>query len=227
MKEKIKKIILSLGADVCGIANIDRFTDTPQGFSPNDIFVDCKSVIVFGIALPKGLMQVDSRLIYGHFNNNSCQQVDTISFRAAKIIENKFGCYAVSIPCDGPYDFWDKNKMEGRGLISMKHAAVLAGVGTLGKSTLLINNRFGNLLTIGAILTNLKLHSDELCKGICIPECKKCIDSCPVSAIKDGNVIQKLCRNNTYDQNSRGFDVVNCNNCRNVCPMGYGDNPNK
>lgn len=224
MKEKIKEIILSLGADVCGIANIDRFTDTPQGFSPTDIFEDCKSVIVFGIALPKGLIQVDPRIIYGHFNNCSCQRVDTISFSVAKIIEKKFNCYAVSIPCDGPYDFWDEDNIEGRGLISMKHAAVLAGVGTLGKSTLLINSKFGNLLTIGAILTNLNMQSDELCESICIAECKKCIDSCPVGAIEDGNVNQKLCRNNTYNKNRRGFDIVNCNNCRNVCPIRYGNN---
>lgn len=224
MENRIKEIVLSLGTDVCGIANIDRFTDTPYGFSPTDIYADCKSIIAFGIALPKGLTQVDPRIIYGHFNNMSCSQVDEVSFRAAKIFENEFGCYAVSIPCDSPYDFWDEENKEGRGLISMKHAAVLAGVGTLGKNTLLLNNKFGNLLTIGAILTNLDMKSDELCESICITKCNKCVDSCPVSAIENGSVNQKLCRNNTYGKNKRGFDVVYCNTCRNVCPMRYGNN---
>lgn len=223
MKESIREIILSLGADVCGVTNIDRFTDAPQGFSPKDIFKDCKSVIVFGIALPKGLIQVDPQIIYGHFNNFSSQRVDAISFSAAKIIEEKFDCEAVTIPCDGPYDFWNERNLEGRGLISMKHAAVLAGIGTLGKSTLLINNKFGNLLTIGAILTNLNMLSDELSESCCISECKMCIECCPVNAIEDGSVNQKLCRNNTYDKNSRGFDIVNCNKCRSICPMRFGD----
>lgn len=223
MKEKIKEIVLSLGADVCGIANIDRFIDAPKGFSPTDIFSDCKSVITFGIALPKGITKIEPRIIYGHFNDISCLQVDVVSYRAAKIVEEEFGCYAVPIPCDSPYDFWDEENMEGHGLISMKHAAVLAGIGAIGKSTLLLNNKFGNLLTIGAILTNLNMQSDELCEGICIDECNKCIDSCPVGAIEGGYVNQKLCRNNTYGKNERGFDIVNCNICRNICPMRYGN----
>jgi epoxyqueuosine reductase QueG len=37
----------------------------------------------------------------------------------------------------------------------MKHAAVNAGIGALGKNTLLINKKYGNRLVIGAILTTL------------------------------------------------------------------------
>ncbi|MDF2520381.1 MAG: iron-sulfur cluster-binding protein, partial [Clostridia bacterium] len=68
MKNQIKELVLNLGADVCGIANIDRFSEAPAGFNPRDIFPYCKSVIVFGIALPKGLTMVESKLIYGYFN---------------------------------------------------------------------------------------------------------------------------------------------------------------
>ncbi len=223
MKEKIKEIVIALGADICGIASIDRFTGAPEGFSPKDIFAECKSVIAFGLALPKGVTQVDPQIIYGHFNDNSCLQVDTISFRASKIIEKEVNCYAVPIPCDSPYEFWDEENREGRGLISMKHVAVLAGLGIIGKSTLLINNKFGNLLTIGAILTNLDIQSDELCEGSCIDACNRCIDSCPAGAIANGEVNQKLCRDYTYGKNKRGFDIVNCNKCRNICPMRYGN----
>lgn len=223
MKEKIKEILISLGADVCGIANIDRFIHTPRGFSPADIFANCKSVIVFGIALPKGVAQVNPQIIYGHFNEHSAVQVDTVSFRAAKIIEKELDCYAVPVPCDGPYEFWDEENREGRGLISMKHAAVQAGIGTIGKNSLLINERFGNLMTVGAILTSLDIESDEFSGNVCIEGCSKCVDNCPVGAIENGRVNQKLCRNNTYGKNKRGFDIVNCNTCRTICPMRYGN----
>ena len=43
MKEKIKDIFINLGADVCGMANIDRFTDAPKGFHPTDIYDECKN----------------------------------------------------------------------------------------------------------------------------------------------------------------------------------------
>ena len=35
------------------------------------------------------------------------------------------------IPCDEPYEFWDDEKKHGRGILSLKHAGVLAGLGTI------------------------------------------------------------------------------------------------
>ena len=63
MKKQIKEFIMNLGADACGVANIDCFSEAPVGFHPKDIFGDCKSVIVFGIALPRRLTKVDPGLI--------------------------------------------------------------------------------------------------------------------------------------------------------------------
>lgn len=58
--------------------------------------------------------------------------------------------------------------------------------------------------------------------AVLIPGCHKCIDSCPAQAIKDGSATQKLCRLNTYGKTARGFDTVDCNKCRTVCPMRFG-----
>lgn len=222
MENKIKEILLNFGADVCGIANISRFSEAPAGFHPRDIFPDCKSVIVFGMVLPKGITKVEPRLIYGHFNYATCPEVDWIAFRAAKEIERLFDGYAVPLPSDGPYEYWDAEKLEGRGLISMKHAAVLTGLGTLGKNTLLLNEKYGNMLTLGAVLTELDLDSDPLAESICIDDCNLCIKNCPAQALDGQRVNQKKCRPNTYGTNSRGFNTVNCNKCRVVCPMKFG-----
>lgn len=222
MEDLIREIVLSQGADVCGIANIERFAEAPGGFSPSDLFESTVSVIVLGVALPKGLTKVQPRLLYGYFNEYCAGKADDIAFKAAKIIERRFNCTCVPIPCDSPYEYWDEESRTGRGLISMKHTAVAAGLGTLGKSTLLLNRQFGNLLTVGAILTDLDLPSDEMSESLCIPSCTKCIDSCPAGAICDGTVNQKLCRNHTYGTNKRGFGTTDCNICRVVCPMKYG-----
>lgn len=48
MKEIIRQMALSAGADICGFANIDRFKDAPKGYSPTDIYQDCKSVLAQG-----------------------------------------------------------------------------------------------------------------------------------------------------------------------------------
>lgn len=97
----------------------------------------------------------DSRLIYAYFNSFVCPQVDRIAYQTAAVLENTYYGTGVPLPSDGPYDYWDEQKMEGRGLLSMKHVAYLSGIGTFGKSTLLLNREYGNRLLIGCVLTDL------------------------------------------------------------------------
>lgn len=47
MEDRIKEILIKLGADICGIANVERFTNAPSGFYPTDIYKDCKSMLEF------------------------------------------------------------------------------------------------------------------------------------------------------------------------------------
>ena len=222
MKEQVRELVLSCGADLCGIAHADRFNDLSPGFRPADIYPDCKPVIAFATSLPQGLAKADSRFIYGHyFYSISCAEAEHVAFRATKQLEARFSCTAVPIPCNRAYEYWDEEKKEGKGLISLRHAAQRAGLGSLGKNTMLITKKYGNMVTLGAILTNLELPSDPLSEDICIPGCNKCIEACPVMAIdKDkGSVIQKLCRENAYGRSKRGFETVECNKCRIACPI--------
>jgi len=134
----------------------------------------------------------------------------------------QLGCFAVPLPCDGPYEYWETDNLRGKALLSMRHAAVMAGLGSLGKNTLLINNRYGNFLTVGAILTDLDLKSDPLSEELCIENCRKCLDYCPVHALDGTTANQKLCRQNAYIEHERGFTMTNCNICRTICPRRFG-----
>lgn len=78
------------------------------------------------------------------------------------------------------------------------------------------------LLNLGAILIDFSLDSDPYTENICIPGCRKCIDGCPGHAIsEDGHVDQKRCREMTYHRTERGFDTVDCNQCRMSCPVRF------
>jgi epoxyqueuosine reductase QueG len=222
MKDRIREIVMAEGADVCGFSDVERFADAPESFSPRDIWANCRSVVAFGIALPKGLIDVSPRIVYGHYNEVIKNKADLICAMSAKRIEKEFGGRAVPIPSDTPYDFWDESTLTGKGIISMKHTAVLCGLGTIGKSSLLLNPGYGNMLTLGAFLTDLELESDPLSEDICIPGCSKCIDACPPHAISDRSVNQTLCRPNTYSKTKRGFGTTECNRCRAVCPVRFG-----
>ena len=146
-----------------------------------------------------------------------------LTLKLSKEIEQKYNCNAVPVPCDAPNEYWEPDNMTAKGLISIKHTAVMCGIGSIGKSSLLINKEYGNRLIIGSILTDLELSSDPIQNDLCIPGCHKCIDNCPSKAINDnGTVTQKLCRMNAYGKTARGFDTVDCNKCRIVCPMRIG-----
>ena len=222
MKEAIRENILRLGADICGFAGIERFAQAPKGFHPLDIFPGCQSVIAFGLALPKGIYMAESRLVYSYYNSFVCAQVDRLAYQTASLVENTYQGTGVPLPSDGPYDDWDEEKMEGHGMLSMKHAAYLSGIGTFGKSTLLLNKDFGNRLVVGCVLTDLPIESDPMAADICPDGCDVCIKSCPVGAISNVGVEQKPCRINCYHKNKRGFDTVDCTRCRTACPLRFG-----
>ena len=42
----VKNLVKNFGADLCGIAAMERFKDAPEGFKPTDIYPDAKSVVV-------------------------------------------------------------------------------------------------------------------------------------------------------------------------------------
>ncbi|SHI15830.1 Epoxyqueuosine reductase QueG (queuosine biosynthesis) [Sporobacter termitidis DSM 10068] len=222
MKEEIRKLFKKLGADVCGIANIDRFGGAPAGFHPRDIYPECQSVAVFGVAIPRGLYEAGPRVIYNRFSAITKIELDRIAYNASLELERNYGGAAVPLPSDGPYEYWDAEKLEGRGLISMRHAAALAGLGAFGKSALLLNGKYGNTLNFGAVLLELDLPSDDDAESICLDGCRRCLESCPVGALDGTGANQKLCRPNTYFENARGFEITNCNSCRAVCPMRFG-----
>ena len=198
----------SLGADVCGFAEAEAFSGAPEGHRPGDLLPGCRTVVVFGMRIPRGLMEVPPRILYAHFNYFTPKELDRIAYLTALHIEDASGASAVPLPADGPYEEWEPETKTGRGLLSMKHAAVLAGLGQLGKNTLLLNETYGNLLNLGALLTTLPLPGDPPAKSVCIPGCRRCLDACPVHALDGTAANQYLCRGNAYGVNARGYYLL-------------------
>jgi epoxyqueuosine reductase len=132
------------------------------------------------------------------------------------------GITAVLIPSE-PYEYWDEEKREGKGILSLKHAGYLAGIGVLGKNTLLLNDSLGNMITLGAVLVNTELEGDTIAQyKICSEKCQLCIESCPAKALDGTKVEQKLCREKSNLVTKKGYALYTCNICRRVCPKGRG-----
>jgi len=221
LKQQIKTWALRHGADVCGIAPVRRFDGAPEGFHPRDIYPECRSVIVIGKSLPHGTIESEKIIPYSHFNNLIKPLLDQAVLNMATHLEIAGYC-TVPLPCDDPYDYWDEEKMEGRGILSMRHAARMAGLGILGKNTLLIHPVFGNLLRLGALLTSAVIEEDPIIeKEMCPDDCRLCLDACPAGALDGVTVEQKKCRLHSMRVTGRQFCIYGCNECTKACPHSH------
>lgn len=218
---KIKNIVLKNGADCCGIANVESFNQAPEGFKPQDIYSKCKSVLVFANRIPVAAIHAESCIPYTHINDIAMQKMDKMTLEISLSLQQE-GISSIVIPTDDPYEYWEPENTYGRAILSLRHAGYLAGLGYLGKNTLLIHKTFGNMIQIGALLLDIALEADQVIKEICPENCNLCLDNCPVYALDGITVNQKLCRPLSVYKNLKGYTLKKCYKCRKICPRMSG-----
>lgn len=86
--KQVKDILFGLGADLCGIASIDRFDDAPKGYHPTDILPTCKSVISFGCRFPAGTLRCNSPVPYTRVRNSITPKMDAMALDFCMEMEN-------------------------------------------------------------------------------------------------------------------------------------------
>lgn len=218
----VKGIAKELGVRECGIAGLDRFEGAPSGFHPRDIYPACRAVVVFLKEMPGESILLDNPIPYTHAAYQLYGELDRLGMDLCRALEAK-GAHAVPVPTDTPYLHWEAERSHGMGILSLRHAAVRAGLGVLGRNTLVINERYGNMVYIGAVLTDAPLKADPLIQGEACPAgCSVCLDGCPVGALDGTTVNQSLCRKQSFFKTPRGFDLYACNLCRRRCPLRLG-----
>jgi epoxyqueuosine reductase len=219
---RIKLLAKNLGADLCGIAPVDRFNSAPDGFRPNDIYSKAKSVIAYAKRLPIEVLYAESPIPYTHVNSLIAFEVDRLSLAFSLHLQD-MGITNVMIPSDDPYESWNQEQQHGQAILSMRHAGVFAGLGKLGKNNLLINEKYGNMVQLGAILTDCELAYDEIAEyDVCPDGCFLCIKSCPQNALNGNTVIQSECRKVSNYKNEKGYILKKCWTCRKICPNATG-----
>jgi epoxyqueuosine reductase len=213
----VKQQVQKLGAQLCGIAPVSRFSKAPEGFSPFDLFSGTRSIISFAKQIPRSLLDLPTFIPYTVSDSIVLSEAHRIAFELSLFIESK-GFQAVMVPSE-PYEYWDAETKTGKGLVSLKHLAYQCGLGVFGRNHLLYNPHIGNLMKIGAVLTDAILEPDEVLEQeICKPSCLLCTKSCPSGALSVSGVNQLLCRNFSETKNKKGIDVYTCVTCRKVCP---------
>ena len=165
----LKTLAQGLGADLVGFCALP----TPVlGFS---------YAVSLGVKLSDAVLKtIESAPSFVYFQHYRTANtlLDNIAFRVAREIE-KAGFSALPIAAsqslgkNNPY----------RGVYPHKTAAVLAGLGFVGKSGLFLNEKFGSKLRLATVVTDMPLvASRPIIENGC-GACTACVKACPAGAI--------------------------------------------
>lgn len=201
-KSELATIARKSGALVSGVANAEAFDAAPEGRRPTDILPKAKSVFVIGGAQPRaGDWQSPN---YQHMEvTSTSDRMQTLALKMARIIEDRFGYYAVCVP--------PGVDLGQQPFMSIAMAADLAGCGSKSLAGPVLHPEYG-FMYYGAIITTLPLPGDEaLDPPACpAPECVEmyaaegttpCLNICPAKAggCLDGRIEDGRFTDRQYD----------------------------
>ena len=116
--------------------------------------------------------------------------------------------------------------------------AVQAGLGWIGKNSMLISRHHGSFVFIGEIITNLELDYNSVPESDFCGSCTRCIEACPTGAINLNRTIDaRKCISyltienrdeipETYHDQMENR-VFGCDICQDVCPWNRKRTPNQ
>jgi len=199
LTKEMETLIMGQGADLVGVAPVERFRDAPKGYGPDAYMPDATCVISIGIHLANGVCDawgeytkpgksIGPYLFYGYGLVNL--ELGRIANLAAKRLEYA-GYKSLTFP-----PTWTISMYRSIGLLephyigadfSHRHAAVAAGLGELGWNGLAMTPAFGARVRFNSVITNAPLVPTPMYDGkaICQPDrCKfLCVRVCPTGAL--------------------------------------------
>ncbi len=200
---QIKAYAKRLGADIVGIAPMDRFEGAPKQMDPRYIMPEAKSMIVMGFRVMRGSLRGIEEGTF--FSNYSAMGYGGLTYlyipltviNLCKLIEDE-GYEAIPI---GHQSDW--RGIEGDGklrkdyskpvepgkpqpdvMLHLRICGFLAGLGEIGYSKMFLSPEFGPRLRLGVVLTEMELTPDPIYNGpkLC-NRCMACVRECPGNAI--------------------------------------------
>lgn len=215
IKEKSKE----LGATLCGIGNVELFADDDPQHNPYSILPNAKSIIGFGIKVPKGLYYaMENKNQYYNYVNLGVKYIDEtfaeiFLLKMGAIIEDAGfdACLQRSVPgfrvkgdkstnpeVNRIYELKFSSPVEdGKPapdvIIDYNKAAFVCGLGSAGLHGKVITPKYGTYMRFVYIITDLKLDFDEPFSDNLCDNCGLCKNACPGKAIDESGVNSWQC----------------------------------
>jgi len=213
---EVKQVALQAGADMVGIASIDRFDDAPDALHPRSIFSGAQSVIALGCRMLRGALKtIEDGTCWQPYNCDSYQYLNEIlaPHMLRKIVLFLEDRGWTSVPVHNPFSPNQGRPVRpggGRpdGYLSLRVLGCAAGLGELGLSKLLLTPQFGPRQRVFAVLTDAVLEPDPLLAGGICDECGECANACPADAISVKRDVEFKIGNRVFSHGA--FDPEKC-----------------
>ena len=191
--QRLKDRARELGVHLVGVASASALADTPH--PPQSVLQGARSVVVVARRLLRGAARIgrpDSRAAH-YVAEIGISELEQQAFELCLWLEDH-GHPSLVVPVTGSRSAQDDMSREGP--IDLVHAAVEAGLGTLGLNKMLLTPEYGPRVLLGAVLTYAELEPDRrieraLCRG---EACARCMSVCPGSAIGQWDLDVEACR---------------------------------
>ena len=216
--EKLKQVALRSGADLVGVASMDRFEGAPPEMDPRYIFPDARAAVVLGFRIPRGCFRGIEEGTYfaaypamGYAGINLI--VGPLALRAVTLYLEDEGWEAVPIQnmvIDAGVDITTGEPKAHRKRVSpqlpapdvMPHfriAAVAAGLGEIGYSKLFLSPQFGPRQRLAMLLTDAPLEPDPIFEGQICDRCLLCVKDCSGQAISATEKVEVSVAGRTFE----------------------------
>ena len=206
-EEEIRSLLLSHGADDCGFCALGN--ETAEGFPQYGYAVTI--VKALSRAVIATITDRPGMIYFQHYRAVNAK-LDQLALDVVSFIESK-GAYALPVAASQSVP-----GKKYRGVFPHKTAAVISGVGTVGRNRLLIHPEYGSCIRLATVLTDLPLESgrDVLERDIC-RDCDICVKACPAGALDAGYDPEK-CSDHMKNFRDEGRGAV-CGLCMKACPL--------
>ncbi len=192
-REQLDQAARQAGADVVGVAGVERFDELGPEKHPRAIFPECRSVIVLGRRITRGTLRgVEEGTqfnIYALYGSGWLEDrfLALTTFRVAEFLEDR-RWEAVPLP-NLPPEVPPLGVAVRSGapppnvMLDFDDAAVRAGVGEIGYCGVLLTPQFGPRQRVQMILTDAEIAPSPLLSEPICPRSDACRGFCPLGAL--------------------------------------------
>ncbi len=187
-------MLLEQNIDLVGIADADTLLLSYPPRPATALMPTARSVIVMGVAHSLGAVQAPGIHLWTRNKMQTSRLLDRVAESTARELERQ-GHLSLPISADKPADIYKRDPETGKklphtrtaGQLSLKHAAVSAGLGQIGLSNLVLTPEFGPHQRLGGIVTEALLEPDGPRELNLCQQCSACRKACPVQAFLGGS----------------------------------------